>query len=760
MLLDSISVSPSVSARPAAAAYPPTPEAELEFGEVLAGLFRQRYLLLAFVLLGLVVGLFTALTAKKKYSASATVEFAQPGARALGIEDPSYNAGELSTLELLNTELKTQVSEITDDDTTLAVIEQLHLDRYKPYAIPADLSRSDPLGRERGLPLEQAPHQRERVLKLFQQNLAVDVVKGTRLLNITFTDGDPERAAAVANAVVAASIGQTSGRRHSAFSQVSTWLTDQLASLKQRVEDSQKRAEDYASLNEKDLAGMTASVPGSIGRNGQSQTTGTSESVPVSRLLTLNSELTNAQVARIAKEAIYRVAQSGDPEAVLSLANSSLAAGGGADTSLVPGNGGLALLQRLREQQVQTSVQMATAATKYGAKNQVMVEYRRQQAAIDTQMQAELARIRDRARSDLDLAIRAESGLRAQVTAQQGEVSQWTTKADHLLLLQGEAASSRELYQDLYAKLQESQFAAGIQASRVAVLDPARVPTNPSSPKKRMDLTLGLLVGLMLCLVGALAVEFFDDSLHSEDQLRKALGVPILGSIPRFAGRLRAGEAWVIHEPRSGVAEAYRTFRTAAFGDRTAAQSQVLLIASPRPAEGKATTCVNTAAALALQGHRVLMLNADLRRTSTPDAFGVSAGRGLSQCLTEGLDPNVVMQPFSGVDNLSFLPAGTPPENPSELLSSNRFADLLESLRKSFDFILVDSPPALLYTDTKVLLSCVDAYVLVAQASRTPKRDLRKTLDELYGPGAAFLGVLFNGTKAKQASYTKFGYGA
>lgn len=760
MLLDSPSVSSSASARPSTAIYPSIGETELEFGEVVAGLLRRRYVILGFLLLGLLGGLFAAVTAKRKYSASATVEFTQPSTRALGIDDPSYNAGELSTLELLNTELKTQVSEITDDDTALAVIEQLHLDQQEPFAIPAGLSSSDPLGRERGLPLERAPHQRERVIKLFQQHLKVDVVKGTRLLDITFTDDNPERAAAVANAVVAASIGQTSGRRHSAYSQVSTWLTDQLGSLKQRVEDSQKRAEEYAGQNEKDLAGMTVSATGSTEHNGHLQATNASESVPVSRLLTLNSELTSAQVARIAKEAIYRVAQSGDPEAVLSIASSSLVAGQGADSSLAPGNGGLALLQRLREQEVQANVQMATASTKYGAKNQVMVEYRHQQAAIEAQMGTELGRIRDRARSDLDLATRAENGLRQQVTAQQGEVSQWTTKADHLLLLQGEAASSRALYEDLYAKLQESQFVAGMQASRVALLDPARVPTSPSSPKRRMDLSLGLLVGLVLGFVSALALELIDDSMHSEEQVRKAMGVPVLGSIPQFQGKRSGTEAWVVQEPRSRVAEAYRSFRTAVFGDRSASASQVLLVASARPAEGKATTCLNTAAALAMQGHRVLIVNADMRRVSPTDAFGFSATRGLSECLSENMPTGELIQPFGGVKNLFFLPAGTPPDHPSELLSSSRFCDVLDEMRLNYEYILIDSPPALLFADTRILLSCADAYVLVAQAGHTPKRDVRKALEDLYGSPAAFLGVLFNGARVRAPKFTKFGYGA
>ncbi|MGI4831661.1 MAG: CpsD/CapB family tyrosine-protein kinase, partial [Janthinobacterium lividum] len=211
---------------------------------------------------------------------------------------------------------------------------------------------------------------------------------------------------------------------------------------------------------------------------------------------------------------------------------------------------------------------------------------------------------------------------------------------------------------------------------------------------------------------------------------------------------------------RSRIAEAYRSFRTAVFGDRPAGSSQVLLVASARPAEGKATTCLNTAAALALQGHRVLIVNADMRRVSTPDAFGFSASRGLSECLTQSVATAEFIQPFHGVKNLFFLPAGTLPDHPSELLSSSRFCDVLDELRLNYEHILIDSPPALLFADTRILLSCVDAYVLVAQASHTAKRDLRRTMEELYGSSAAFLGVLFNGAKAKSPKYTKFGYGA
>ncbi len=268
------------SSRAGRGTYSAAQDTEVEFHEIWSALLRRRYIILGLALLGLLGGLAVALGSKRSYSASATVEFAQPNAHALGLEDPSSRASDLSTLELLNTELKTEQSEITDEGTALAVIRELRLDKQAPYALPVNLKSDDPLTRERDLPLEEAPHRRERAIKIFEQSLSVDVVKGTRLLNITFTDRDPERAAAVANAVVTASVEQTSGRHSTAFSQVSSWLTDQLSTLKQRVEDSQKKAEEYEAANQRDLAGMTIAGIGPAGQGSRTEVPTASEVFP------------------------------------------------------------------------------------------------------------------------------------------------------------------------------------------------------------------------------------------------------------------------------------------------------------------------------------------------------------------------------------------------------------------------------------------------------------------------------------------------
>ncbi len=730
-------------------------EPELTLKDVLAGLYRRRRLIAGLALLGMILGLAFALAQPKQFSATATVEFAQPSTRDLGIDSSSSTPEELPTMDILNTELKTEQAEISDENTVLSVVERLHLTDSEPFAIPADLPAKHPLVRERGLPLERAPYQRERVLKLFQRNLTVDIVKGTRLLSVSYRDTDAERAARIANGVVQSYMEQATARRYTAVSQVSSWLTDQLGVLKQRVEESQHAVERYGSDNEKELAGLGLLSGGVSGKGPEAYPA--SDSVPVARLLALNNDLTNAQVSRLAKEAIYRVAATGDTDAVLSLGSSSLIAGAGADSALAAGNDGLTLLQHLREQGAELAVQSATAATKYGPKSAVMQEYARQHDALDTQIRTELGRIRDRAKSDLDLATRSEDALRGQVSTQQREVSRWTTKADRLLLLQGEAASNRSLYESLSAKLQESQLATGLRTSRVAFIDAASVPTTPSSPKKRVDVGGGLLLGLLLGLVAALAAEYFDSSLHTAEAVEKTLSVKVLGTVPKFAPS-KASSPWVAKEPQSRVAEAYRSFRATAFQAANGTASKVVLIVSARPGEGKATTCLNSAAALAAQGHRVLIVNADLRRSHSPAAWGEPESPGLSRFLEGPAGDLQGLLAVPGVPGVSILPAGASTARAPELLGSPKFADLLQMLREDFDYILIDSPPAMLFTDARVLAACADACVLVVQASKTSKGDAQSVLDMLNTASAPLLGVLFNAAEVKAATYSKFGY--
>lgn len=745
---------------------------DLELRDVFMILRRRKGIILSFLGLGIVLAVLAVVLAQRKYTSTATIEINKDAGNGLGMVDLSGVASGLGGDNQINMDLLTEQAVIMSDNTALNVIEQLKLYQQAPYAIPPSKGgKPTALELERGLPLSKAPLERERVLGIFRASLRVTLIKGTRLIDVSYTDTDPARATDIANAVVEAYMNEYTQARYQASSRASAWLAGQLADLKDRVSTSQAKVDEFQ--RESGLTGLVL-MPGNGKTDSSPEVAPSADNVPLQRLLELNRTLTQTEISRIAKEAIYRMAQTQDPDVVLGIGTSSLSTDAGATSPVAPGSQDLTLLQQLRQQQALLKVQIASASSKYGAKNPAMVQLHDQYGALETQIKAELERIRTRAKNDLDLAVLAEDGLRKQIADQEQEVNKVTAKADQLILLQEEALSSREIYQDLYTKLEEASVTAGIRASNITLVNPARTPSHPSSPKRNALIALGGMAGLVLGLIAAFLWDYFDDSVAGPEQIEQITPVPVLAVIPDFAGaRARGGKygraagedesekesnSWLIRAPRSHIAESYRTLRTALMMCRAERQPKTILVMSGSPAEGKSTTCLNTAAAFAIQGSKVLYVDADLRRAQAHLLFGGSNESGLSNCLTGGMGYEQALQQYSGIDSLYLLPAGPHPPNPSELIGSRRFSDLLDELKKNFDYVFIDSPPVLFVTDAQVLSTQVDGFVMIVRAGKTTKRGLQRSLQLMQTAGADPLGIVVNALDATMASYAGYGY--
>ena len=748
--------------------------AELELKDIVLVLRRRKGIIFTAIAIGFFVAVISVFFAQKQYSSTATIEVNKGEENSLGLPDLSGISSDLGGEDEMNMDLLTQQAVILSDNTVLRVVEKLKLDAEPPYAIPP-LKGGKPtiLEKERGLPLDQAPHQRARLLAIFKSRLRVSLIKGTRLLNITYTDSDPARSTAIANAVVDAYISEYTQARFEASNRASSWLTGQLADLKDRVQASQAKVDEFQ--RESGLTGVTISTTPGGGKGGELASATTSSNVPLERLIELNRDLTNAEVSRIAKEAIYHMTETQDPDVVLGIGSTSLASGIGPESPLAPGSADLALLQQLREQLAQVRMQLSAANTKYGAKNPAVVQLHSEESSIESQIHTELDRIRTRAKNDLDLAMLAENGIRQQVADQERTVNKVTEKADQLVLLEEEALSSREIYQDLYTKLEEASVTAGIRASNITIVDPARNPVTPSFPKVRTTIALGAFIGLIIGCVAAFLWDYFDDSISIPEQVEQITTYPVIGAIPDFAQKLSSAgkygfaaktqepqeaksNLWLLRAPRSHIAEAYRALRTALLMSKAEQPPRTILIMSGSPEEGKSTTCLNTAASFAVQGDRVLYLDADLRRATAHKFFDTPNDVGLSNCLTSGLSFEKALKTYPGIDTLFLLPAGPHPPNPSELIGSKRFGELLVELRRHFDYIFIDSPPLLLVTDAQLIATLADGCVLVLRSNKTTKRVLQRCLAIMRGTKAHGLGIVVNAISAKSAVYSGYGY--
>ncbi|MFZ0337872.1 MAG: polysaccharide biosynthesis tyrosine autokinase [Terracidiphilus sp.] len=746
--------------------------ADLELRDLVLIFRRRKGIIVAALAVGILLAAVVLLLSQRQYSSTATIEINKENSNELGMADLSGIESGFGGDNEINMQLLTEESVIQSDNTALSVIERLGLEQIPPYAVPpGDDGKNAGLAQEHGLPLDKAPFRRDRILQMFRSRLHVSLVKGTRLIDITYTDTDAARSTAIANAVVEAYINEYTETRYQASSRASSWLTNQLADLKDRVAASQAKVDQFQ--RESGLTGMTLSPISE--KPGETAAVPSSDNVPLERLLELNRDLTNAEVARIANEAAYRLTETQDPDVVMGIGSTSLASSLGPNSPLAPGSSDLTLLQQLRQQQAQLKMQMAASSVKYGDMNPVITQLRNEEQALDAQITQELARIRTLAKNNLELSTLAEQGIQDQVTKQEQSVNTVSEKADELVLLQEEALSSRQIYQDLYTKLEEASVTAGIKASNVTLVNPARISSHPSSPRGRLLLGVGGMLGLVLGLIAAFLWDYFDDSIVSLEQAEQISTLPVLGAIPDFNQKQGAmsrygfasrsqdpGDAketcWLLRAPRSHIAEAYRSLRTALLLSRAEKPPKVILVMSGSPGEGKSTTCLNTAAAFAIQGDKVLYIDADMRHSRAQDYFHCANNAGLSNCLTSGVPFEQVLHPYPGIDTLFLLPAGPSPPNPSELVGSRRFVDLLEELKTHFDYIFIDSPPILLVTDAQLLSLRTDGIIAVVRSKKTTKRALQRMLSIMRTPGASPLGIVVNALGSSSASYSGYGY--
>ncbi len=346
--------------------------------------------------------------------------------------------------------------------------------------------------------------------------------------------------------------------------------------------------------------------------------------------------------------------------------------------------------------------------------------------------------------------------------------------------LQRQAKVLEEIYTMLQTRRKEAQIAAAVQDPSVQVVDPAIRPLKPIKPNVPLSLGLALVVGLVLGVGSAFAREHLDTRVRSREDLQQATsGIPVLGMIPRirsarverwrrrvtdgvpatvngFHGRLIA-----IHDPRSPISEAYRSLRTNITFSRPEHTPKTLVFTSPAPGDGKSTSAANLAATLAQQGLRCIMLDADLRRGALHEVLSAKREPGLSnvllgRCRIEDARTPVQLE---GGGSFDFVPTGTLPPNPAELLGSERMRTVLTHLEAEYDAVLLDAPPMNLVTDAAVLGTNADGVIVVARAGITARGALEYAVEQLRAVRAPILGSVLNDIDQKRDRYYGGGYG-
>ena len=283
----------------------------------------------------------------------------------------------------------------------------------------------------------------------------------------------------------------------------------------------------------------------------------------------------------------------------------------------------------------------------------------------------------------------------------------------------------------------------------------AVVPGAPVSPDRYRYLAAGAATGLLIALAVAWLRDRNDSRLRTADDVTEALGLPVLGTLPDSKEMLRAKSGTLPELKTFGAREAIRKLRTNLRYVDVDEPPRSIVVTSSASGEGKSVVAANLARVMARAGQPTLLIDADLRRPMVADQFGVDGAIGLSQLLAASVSLEDAAQP-SSVQNLTLLPAGQVPPNPSELLGSKRMKELISELSREY-FVIIDAPPVLAVTDAQLLSRHADGAILVGVPGKSRKIGLTRSVEAIRGIGAKIYGVVLN--RASASRFTRLAYG-
>lgn len=647
--------------------------------------------------LGLLCALAVTLFQTPLYRASATIELNPPSVSVLGAGSDEDVTGYVQSDRNF---LETQYGLLKSRALAQRVVENLGL------ASAGEATEDGASGSQR----------LERLAQDLSSQLNVSPAANSRLVELTFSSDDPRRAADVVNGFVDAYIRSSIDRKFEATETTRDFLTDQISTTRARLNASERALVDYARANGIIIAGAAGDEEGSG-----------SASLTSSSLSALNSALAAAQQKRIAAEQRFR--QAG-----------ALSENQAATASL-------------RSEKAALEAEYAEKSTFLGENYPEMVRLRTRIEALNSAIRNASGTASSGLESEYRAALAEENALRARVEQLSGSVLNEQERSVEYKALQREVDTQRSLYQALLERSNEIGVVEGVGAPAGVIVDRATVPSQPYSPSIPRNLVLGLLLGLGFGAAMAFTYETLTDRIKTADDVRDKLRQPLLGSIPKIDKNENIAEEFM--SPISPISEAYGTLLTTLSFTTNEGLPRILAITSAGAAEGKSTSSMAIAKRLASTGKRVLLIDADMRRPTF--VFESRKDAGLSQMLTgdEVLRDHIVQTQWEG---LFVLPGGPIPPNPSILLNSPKFPEVLDDACAFADHVIIDCPPTLGFTDSALIGSVSGGTALVVESGRTRRRSALEAIHQLENARNRLLGVVL--TKCpRSANDYEYNYG-
>lgn len=573
----------------------------------------------------------------------------------------------------------------------------------------------------RNVPLaDAADRAMQAVLNGLSGRLSVTPIQQSLVIQIGFTSPDARQSMQIANLFAEQYVLDQLENKFETTRQAARWLSSRLDSLRDAVITSERAVSQYKAQNNLlDTRG---------GQPAQQQ------------LSELNSQLILAQAKRAELEArISRIEteiKSGDTSGIGQLVDSPL-------------------IQRIKEQETLLAREISDLSTKYQPQHPRMIKAMAEKEELHNKLLAEIGKLTQGLRSELQITRGRESGLRDQTRRIEETIRTQGQASIKLNELERELASNRQIYEIFLQRSKETSEQEQAQQPEVRIISRAELPVAPSSPKRNLFLAAATLLGIIIGATLALLIETLRNTFINREQLEHYAGVATLGAVP-LVPRGKDATNHLLTKPHSAFAESLRSAWVALKHSGRQQIPRVIVVTSSLPGEGKSVTALALARTIAMLGNKVALVDCDLRRSSLAEKAGLKVTTHIGQVLHgEMRAEDIAVR--DKVQNLDIYPGQTLAEPPLDLLASEAMRGLIDGLRAKYDLVILDCPPVLPVSDAHVLARLADGAIFLVHWNRTPKDAVRSGLRMLDEVGVHVVGLMLTQVNARKQAH--YGYG-
>ncbi len=733
---------PSTELRQAAAEWDAE---EVHLRDYLDVIFRRKWLIVSFLMLTFISTLILTLASPKIYKASSSIEISPQNQKitkfeeVMGTEVRVQEFYQTQVDLLQNSALAWRVIEKLDLTENPIVLETLYGNEnpnvisiikgwFKNFIKTLITSSEEAKKTQSDIPEEVIKQQ--NLLEFVENNLEVSPKRNSMLISISFTSPDRYLSQNVVNGFAEEFVRWNMDKKLEASRLARDFLMKQIDRAKIHLE----KAEEDLNKFGKQAGIVSLDVKlNSIYR----------------QLEALNSALAEAEADLIGKESVYNQAVLDGPSHLPQVMESPVIAG-------------------LKAEYARLQSEYEDLAVTFHDEYPTVKALKTKMNSIGERIEIEEKKIFLSIENKYKVALKKMKTMRERADQQKQIALDLNERATQYKIMDREVETNKGIYQSLLERTKEIESMVGVSSSNIHIVNQAMLPLKPFKPKVKLNLLLALVVGLMGGIGLVFFLEYFSDTIANPNEISDRFQIPILGVAPlsKFDG-FPVEQAFV-NDPRSPFAEAVRSTKMSIQLAGTADQARSFLMTSTKPSEGKTTMAANLALAFAGSGEKVILIDADMRKPKLHEFFenyGVAGSPGLSRFLAGVGSKGLVCQ--NGMDNLCFIPAGPVPPNPVELLASDRFALLIETLTQRFDRVIVDGPPCLGFADSMVLSRHVGGVVLVSSIGETTRDAIRHFKKSILVSQGKILGCIVNkvnvskhfGYKSYYSYHQYYGYG-